>query len=368
MTADRPDFTIRISVDRADGVILRLEESIGGQVTRDAHRDQLRPRRAAAARRRSRSRSRPTRRSSTSPAPERRRPGRVAGLGPCGAGALPANRTRTAEPAIVTTIVASTAVNSSAEHRRPPRGRSRPGRSRTRPSGRARPRAGAGRAVEPGEPGQDPRHAATFATTTSADEQRDQRRGGGQAARVDQRPDGDEEQHGEHVAERQQPAAGLGRLGAVADREAGDERRQGRRHAEEHGARRGEREARRHRHDQEQVVLRAQPARGRTAAPAPRRPRGRRTRRAARARPGAAGRRTRRPRRSRCASATPVTSWSTLQPSRPSSVGLSVVRRRERVMLTTTTELDMATDSADQRGAERRHADRVQDGATRSRS
>ena len=43
-------------------------------------------------------------------------------------------------------------------------------------------------------------------------------------------------------------------------------------------------------------------------------------------------------------SATPVTSWSTLQPSRPSSVGLSVVRRRERVMLTTTTELDMATD------------------------
>ena len=43
--------------------------------------------------------------------------------------------------------------------------------------------------------------------------------------------------------------------------------------------------------------------------------------------------------------ATPVTSWSTLQPSRPSSVGLSVVRRRERVMLTTTTELDIATDS-----------------------
>jgi len=34
--ADRPDFRIRISVDRADGVILRLEESIGGQVTRDA--------------------------------------------------------------------------------------------------------------------------------------------------------------------------------------------------------------------------------------------------------------------------------------------------------------------------------------------
>ena len=36
MSADRPDFRIRIAVDRADGVILRLEESIGGAVTRDA--------------------------------------------------------------------------------------------------------------------------------------------------------------------------------------------------------------------------------------------------------------------------------------------------------------------------------------------
>ena len=36
VVADRPDFRIRIAVDRADGVILRLEESIGGQVTRDA--------------------------------------------------------------------------------------------------------------------------------------------------------------------------------------------------------------------------------------------------------------------------------------------------------------------------------------------
>jgi len=34
--ADRPDFRIRIAVDRRDGVILRLEESIGGQVTREA--------------------------------------------------------------------------------------------------------------------------------------------------------------------------------------------------------------------------------------------------------------------------------------------------------------------------------------------
>lgn len=34
--ADRPDFSVRIAVDRRDGVILRLEESIGGRVTRDA--------------------------------------------------------------------------------------------------------------------------------------------------------------------------------------------------------------------------------------------------------------------------------------------------------------------------------------------
>jgi outer membrane lipoprotein-sorting protein len=36
VSADRPDFHIRIGVDRIDGVILRLEESIGGVVTRDA--------------------------------------------------------------------------------------------------------------------------------------------------------------------------------------------------------------------------------------------------------------------------------------------------------------------------------------------
>ena len=36
VVADRPDFMVRIAVDRLDGVILRLEESIGGQVTRDA--------------------------------------------------------------------------------------------------------------------------------------------------------------------------------------------------------------------------------------------------------------------------------------------------------------------------------------------
>lgn len=36
VVADRPDFSVRVAVDRLDGVILRLEESIGGQVTRDA--------------------------------------------------------------------------------------------------------------------------------------------------------------------------------------------------------------------------------------------------------------------------------------------------------------------------------------------
>jgi hypothetical protein len=36
MAADRPDFRIQIAVDRATGVILRLIESIGGDVTREA--------------------------------------------------------------------------------------------------------------------------------------------------------------------------------------------------------------------------------------------------------------------------------------------------------------------------------------------
>lgn len=36
LVADRPDFNIRIAVDRMDGVILHLEESLGGHATRDA--------------------------------------------------------------------------------------------------------------------------------------------------------------------------------------------------------------------------------------------------------------------------------------------------------------------------------------------
>ncbi len=43
ITADRPDFRIRMAVDRADGVILRLEESIGGVATRDARATEYAP-------------------------------------------------------------------------------------------------------------------------------------------------------------------------------------------------------------------------------------------------------------------------------------------------------------------------------------
>jgi outer membrane lipoprotein-sorting protein len=43
MAADRPDFHIRLAVDRLDGVILRLEESIGGAVTRDARATEYEP-------------------------------------------------------------------------------------------------------------------------------------------------------------------------------------------------------------------------------------------------------------------------------------------------------------------------------------
>jgi hypothetical protein len=36
VVADRPDFHVQIAVDRADGVILRLIETIGGEITREA--------------------------------------------------------------------------------------------------------------------------------------------------------------------------------------------------------------------------------------------------------------------------------------------------------------------------------------------
>ena len=33
---DRPDYHVQVFVDRVDGVLLRLVESVGGEVTRDA--------------------------------------------------------------------------------------------------------------------------------------------------------------------------------------------------------------------------------------------------------------------------------------------------------------------------------------------
>ena len=42
-TADRPDFHIQIAVDRADGIITRLTESMGGTITREAIVTSLEP-------------------------------------------------------------------------------------------------------------------------------------------------------------------------------------------------------------------------------------------------------------------------------------------------------------------------------------
>ena len=43
MAADRPDFHVQVAVDRADGVILRLVESIGGDETRRAEATEYAP-------------------------------------------------------------------------------------------------------------------------------------------------------------------------------------------------------------------------------------------------------------------------------------------------------------------------------------
>jgi len=43
VTADRPDFTIEIAVDRDTGIIVRLAESMAGEVTRDARVVDLEP-------------------------------------------------------------------------------------------------------------------------------------------------------------------------------------------------------------------------------------------------------------------------------------------------------------------------------------
>jgi outer membrane lipoprotein-sorting protein len=41
--ADRPDFHIRVAVDRAEGIITRLTETLGGELTRDAEVTLLHP-------------------------------------------------------------------------------------------------------------------------------------------------------------------------------------------------------------------------------------------------------------------------------------------------------------------------------------
>ena len=43
LTADRPDYTIRIAVDRDTGIIVRLTESMAGEVTRDAEAVDVEP-------------------------------------------------------------------------------------------------------------------------------------------------------------------------------------------------------------------------------------------------------------------------------------------------------------------------------------
>ena len=43
LTADRPDYSIRIAVDRDTGIIVRLTESMAGEVTRDAEAVDLEP-------------------------------------------------------------------------------------------------------------------------------------------------------------------------------------------------------------------------------------------------------------------------------------------------------------------------------------
>ena len=115
LTADRPDFAIRISVDRIDGVILRLEESMGGVTTRDAIVTSYVPDAApAAVGVRVHLPAGHDRHLLAGSGPVGAAPARVEAPG-AGVGPVPANRTRIAEPAIVITIVARTAVNSSPE-------------------------------------------------------------------------------------------------------------------------------------------------------------------------------------------------------------------------------------------------------------
>jgi len=76
---------------------------------------------------------------------------------------------------------------------------------------------------------------------------------------IDQRPDRDEEEHCKDIAKWKQPAPGLvGRM-ALADRQAGDEGGQRHRYSEGNRTDAGDRQAAGDRHDQEEVMLGAQP-------------------------------------------------------------------------------------------------------------
>ena len=73
----------------------------------------------------------------------------------------------------------------------------------------------------------------TLATTTSASRSAIQGSRRRQLVRVDERPDGHEEEHREDVTERPQPAARLIRLVALGHRDPADERGERQRHAED---------------------------------------------------------------------------------------------------------------------------------------
>ena len=182
LTADRPDFAIRpLRRPRR-----RRDPAARGVHRRPDHprrdRHQLRPRRAAAAVRVRVHASRRTRPSSTShgrPGGAARRRGR-SGLGRA-RGAFPANRTRIAEPAIVITIVARTAVNSSP--RDGARREADPGQHVAELAHLAEAdRELDGPGLQPGEPGEDPRQQ-DLRDDDERDEQGDLRHGGGQRCR-----------------------------------------------------------------------------------------------------------------------------------------------------------------------------------------
>ncbi len=112
-----------------------------------------------------------------------------------------------------------------------------------------------------------PKATPTLATTMRPRKSPSQRQPAPEVDRVDERPDRDEEEDGEEIAEREEPSTRLGRYGALGDRQTADERREGERNLEDHGPQPGEGEARRDRGDEEEVVLRRAGREGRGAGP-----------------------------------------------------------------------------------------------------